>query len=200
MSVFCSFVADHLYPLTRVTSQHFFRPRRITVVLAKGNHRFSGETDDYPPDIGRHSKKASKEKKSSHKSRSTGVPLVTAAIPGELSPRDLLGTQPRSLPKPKGRAHSDSEDSDSDSSSSSSSESDDHGFKGKRGHTERKAERGRRREERREERRARKEERRAGREERRGKHGKVKQSAVAAEVPATRFRLVVCYWDGREVY
>lgn len=50
----------------------------MTVVLAKGNQRFSGESDDYPPDVARSSKskKSSKDKKSYSSSRS-----VTAAEP-----------------------------------------------------------------------------------------------------------------------
>jgi len=53
----------------------------MSVVLAKGSSRFSGETDDYPPDITRHTKKVSKEKKSHSSSRSVGAPLVTIAEP-----------------------------------------------------------------------------------------------------------------------
>jgi hypothetical protein len=44
----------------------------MTIVLAKGNYRFSGETDDYPPDVTRRTKKASKEKKS----RQAPVPSI----------------------------------------------------------------------------------------------------------------------------
>lgn len=56
----------------------------MTVVLAKGNQRFSGESDDYPPDVSRSSKskKSSKEKKSHSSSRS-----VTAT---ESYPRGML--------------------------------------------------------------------------------------------------------------
>lgn len=51
----------------------------MSVVLAMGRHRFSGETDDYPPDsVIRHTKK---EKKSHSNSRSVEPPLVTAAEP-----------------------------------------------------------------------------------------------------------------------
>lgn len=204
-SVFYSFVVDHLI-LTRITSQYFFRPRRMTVVLAKGSDRFSGESDDYPPDIGRHSKKEKKEKKSSHhnKTRSTHLPTPTQPYPpgsllgGLLNPvhravhettmavataphQLLLGTEPGG-PSPRSRAQDDSDDSDS---SSSSSESDDRGSKRR----ERKIERERRRQE-----------RRARREERRGTHGKTNQVAVGTTFP-NKFRLVVCYWDGqREVY
>ena len=209
-----SFVADHLY-LTSVTLQYFFHPRRISVVLAKGDQRFSGETDDYPPDISHHPKKASKQKKSSHKTRSADFPLATVAEPypkgsivGDLfnplhkaihdttmavatTPQQiLLGSQPRSLKKPKSKVRRDSDDSDSSSSSSSSS-SESGDYSHKHGKTlVKKAERERRRKERKER-----------REERRAKHGKVKQSVVAAEFPSTRFRLVVCCWDGQqEVY
>lgn len=53
----------------------------MSVVLARGNHRFSGETDDYPPDVTRRTKKVHKEKKSHTKSRSVDAPLVTVAEP-----------------------------------------------------------------------------------------------------------------------
>jgi len=54
----------------------------MSVVLARGSQRFSGETDDYPPDISRRTKKASKEKKKTHSSsRSVDRPLVTVAEP-----------------------------------------------------------------------------------------------------------------------
>ena len=53
----------------------------MTIVLARGNYRFSGETDDYPPDVTRHTKKVSKEKKSHSSSRSVDGPLVTIAEP-----------------------------------------------------------------------------------------------------------------------
>jgi hypothetical protein len=233
-----SFMEDHLI-LTCVAPQYFFHPRRMSVVLAMGNHRFSGETDDYPPDLRRGSKKASKEKKSSqYKTRSTDAPLVRAAEPyprgsllgGLLNPihktlndvamaphQVLLGTQPRGVPGQRGRGRSDPEDSDSSSSSSSSSsESDDrrrgHGrnFGAGRGRLledrmailgnrrgDRRGDRRARKEERREDRRARREDRK---EDRKSKHGKGKDSAATPEFPSTRFRLVVCYWDGQEVY
>jgi len=35
-------------------NNQFFHPRRMSVVLAHGRKRYSGLTDDYPPDIGRH--------------------------------------------------------------------------------------------------------------------------------------------------
>ena len=256
MSVFLSSVTDHLV-LTSTTPQYFFRPRRMSVVLAKGEQRFSGETDDYPPDINRKVKKASKEKKkekkkSSHTTRSSDVPLVNLAEPypqgsilgGLLNPVHkvlydahksvtdatlavatapsdlLLGTRSGVPQKPKSKARSDSEDSDS-SSSSSSSDTDDRRHGRKRGDNfDRFGGRGRlddiraRREERLEEmregRKERMEERREGRKERReerkekkGKHGGVHQSDGTTGVPlsGTKFRLVVCYWDGqREVY
>ena len=55
----------------------------MSVVLARGSQRFSGETDDYPPDVTRRTKRASKEKKKkTHCSpRSVDRPLVTAAEP-----------------------------------------------------------------------------------------------------------------------
>ena len=53
----------------------------MSVVLARGNQRFSGETDDYPPDVTRRTKKSSKEKKSYSSSRSVDAPLVTVAEP-----------------------------------------------------------------------------------------------------------------------
>ena len=233
------FVADHLI-LTCLTSQYFFHPRRISVVLAKGKDRFSGETDDYPPDVSRHSKKEKKKKSSHPKTRSADT-LVTAARPypsgsllGDLlnplheaihttvtAPQKiLLGAQPRGLPRQRSRARSDSDDSDS--SSSSSSESDDDRYKrggrdfdrwGDRGRGNRieeiRAQREGRLEERRDRREGRKEDRRARKEDRKeerrarkeAKHGKVKQytsEAVGVEIPSTRFRLVVCYWDGQE--
>jgi len=121
----------------------------MSVVLAKGGDRYSGETDDYPPDVIRYTK-GSKEKKShSHrKSRSVEPPLVTAARPyprgsllGDLlnplhqaihdtsmavsrAPGDILtGTQSRGFSgqgqSSRGRRPSYSE-SDSDDSSSDS--------------------------------------------------------------------------------
>lgn len=51
------------------------------MVLAKGSHRFSGETDDYPPDVTRRTKKVFKERKSHCSSRSVDTPLVTVAEP-----------------------------------------------------------------------------------------------------------------------
>ena len=53
----------------------------MSVVLARGDRRFSGETDDYPPDITRHTKKSSKEKKSYSSSRSVDGPSTTIAEP-----------------------------------------------------------------------------------------------------------------------
>ena len=55
----------------------------MSVVLARGSQRFSGETDDYPPDVTRRTKRTSKEKKKkAHgSSRSVDRPLVTAAEP-----------------------------------------------------------------------------------------------------------------------
>jgi len=55
----------------------------MSVVLAKGSQRFSGETDDYPPDVTRRTKRAPKEKKKkTHcSSRSVDRPLVTVAEP-----------------------------------------------------------------------------------------------------------------------
>ena len=55
----------------------------MSVVLARGSERFSGETDDYPPDVTRRTKRASKEKKKkTHgSSRSVDRPLVTVAEP-----------------------------------------------------------------------------------------------------------------------
>ena len=124
----------------------------MSVVLAKGSHRFTGEFDNYPPDINGHAKKTYKEKKGSHKTRSANVSSVTAAEPypkgslvgNVLNPlhktihdttmavatapnQILLGTQSssRSIKKSKGKKYSGSEsESDSSSSSSSSSESD----------------------------------------------------------------------------
>lgn len=186
----------------------------MSVVLAKGNDRFSGETDDYPPDVGRRSKKASKEKKkkgSRYQTRSTGAPSAAepysrGSLLGELlnpihkviydvsmAPQQLLlGTQPRGLQNSRSRRDSDSDDSDS--SSSSSSESDDHRYKRQGGLAGIRAERERRMQGRR----AKKEERR----DRKGKrHGKGKESVITPDFPSTKFRLVVCYWDGQqEVY
>lgn len=199
-------------------NHYFFHPRRMSVVLAKGGHRFSGETDDPPPDVGRHTKKASKEKKSQHGTRSADVPLVTVAEPyprGSLiggllnpvhkaihetsvaivrAPNDLLyGVQRGDASRSRGR------DSDSDDSTSSSDSDDRRARHGKRP-KERRAERGYRREERRDEREARKEERRRRREQKYGK-APVKESVVDIQVPSGRFRLVLCYWDGqREVF
>jgi len=51
------------------------------VVLANGSHRFSGETDDYPPDVTRRITKVPKERKSHSSSRSVDSPLVTVAEP-----------------------------------------------------------------------------------------------------------------------
>jgi hypothetical protein len=53
----------------------------MSIVLARGSHRFSGETDDYPPDVTRRTKKVFKEKKSHRSSRSIDRPLVTVAEP-----------------------------------------------------------------------------------------------------------------------
>jgi len=55
----------------------------MSIVLARGSQRFSGETDDYPPDVTRRTKRASKEKKKkTHcSSRSVDRPLVTVAEP-----------------------------------------------------------------------------------------------------------------------
>ena len=55
----------------------------MSVVLARGSLRFSGETDGYPPDVTRRTKRASKEKKKkTHgSSRSVDRPLVTVAEP-----------------------------------------------------------------------------------------------------------------------
>jgi len=52
----------------------------MSIVLARGSRRFSGETDDYPPDVTR-TKKVFKEKKCHTKSRSVDRPLVTVAEP-----------------------------------------------------------------------------------------------------------------------
>lgn len=203
-------------------NHYFFRPRRMSVVLARGTHRFSGETDDYPPDVSGHTKKSSKEKKDkkdkkSHRTRSAGVPLVTAAEPyprgsliGDLlnplhkaihdttmavatAPTDALYGTRRGVyttPSHKSNKHSDSDDSDS-SSSSSSSECDDFMSRREKMVAERRAGRG-----------YRMEERRVRREERKErKHGKVKVKENVVEVPSGRFRLVLCYWDGqREVF
>lgn len=193
-------------------NHYFFRPRRMTVVLARGRERFSGESDDYPPDVavGR-SKKSSKEKKSSHhKTRSADLPLVTAAEPyprGSLiggllnpihkaihettrtvvtAPTDVLCGTKRGV-YPTARSCHGSDDSDS----SSSSDSDDFRSHHKRKAADRRADRERRREERRA--------RRVGRNG--GKHGKVAETTLAVEVPSGKFRLVLCYWDGQqEVY
>lgn len=185
----------------------------MTVILAKGTSRFSGESDDYPPDVFAHkksskNKKDKKDKKSHNKTRSADVPLVTAAEPyprgsligGLLNPlhkaihdttmtiamaphEALYGA--RQTPG-RVKRHS---DSDSDSSSSDSDSDSDCRSKHKRGVAGRRADR----EYRREERRARREVRREG------KHGKVKESIV--EVPSGMFRLVICYWDGqREIF
>ncbi|KAF9653738.1 hypothetical protein BDM02DRAFT_1673500 [Thelephora ganbajun] len=62
-------------------NHYFFHPRRMSVILAKGSRRFSGESDDYPPDVTRRTKKVFKEKKSHYSSRSVDGPLVTAAEP-----------------------------------------------------------------------------------------------------------------------
>ena len=195
--------------------QYFFHPRRMSVVLARGSHRFSGETDDYPPDMNHHTKKSFKEKKSHQKTRAADIPLVTAAEPyprGSLiggllnplhqaihetstaitrAPNDLLyGVRPGLSLQPS-RALRDS-DSDSDSSSDSDNFRSGH----RRNARERRGERGARRDEKRAEREARKEERRR---ERDRKHGRVTETVV--EVPAGKFRLVICYWDGqREEY
>lgn len=191
-------------------NHYFFRPRRMTVILAKGTHRFSGEADDYPPDVGGRSKKDKK----SHKTHHTGVPPVTAAEPyphgsllgGLLNPMHrtlndvatarreafndvatarreaFYGVSQQSGHKAKYKKHSGS-DSDS-SSSSSSSGSDYYGTRHRGKHAGK--------EYRKEERKARKEARKAK------KYGKVMGSYT--EIPSGRFRLVLCYWDGlREV-
>lgn len=123
----------------------------MVVILAKGNYRFSGESDDYPPDITRHTKKASKEKKFHSSSRSVGTPLVTVAEPypkGSLlgpllnplhkaihettvgiarAPGDLLyGTRPGEKVSKSSRSLRDSdEESDSEEYTDSEEESDD---------------------------------------------------------------------------
>ena len=53
----------------------------MSVVLARGSSRFSGETDDYPPDITRHTKKTRKEKKSYSSSRSIDGPTIAEPYP-----------------------------------------------------------------------------------------------------------------------
>lgn len=184
----------------------------MTVILAKGTSRFSGESDDYPPDVFAHKKsskdkKDKKDKKSHNKTRSTDAPLVTAAEPyprgsligNLLNPlhRTIHDTSMAIAMAPHealygarqgpGRVKRHS-DSDSDSSSSSSSSGSDYRSRRRRGLAgiaERRAGREYRREERRARREARKE----------GKHGKVKESII--EVPSGKFRLVICYWDGQ---
>lgn len=190
-------------------NHYFFRPRRMTVILAKGTSRFSGESDDYPPDVFAHKKsskdkKDKKDRKSHNKTRSTDAPLVTAAEPyprgsligGLLNPlhRTIHDTSMAIAMAPHealygvrqkpghAKRHS---DSDSDSSSSSSDSDSDYRSKHKQKRAGRRADR----EYRREERRARREARREG------KHGKVKESVI--EVPSGKFRLVICYWDGQ---
>ena len=245
----------------------------MSVVLAKGSSRFSGESDDYPPDIPRHTKKVSKEKKSHYSSRSADAPLVTIAEPypkGSLlapllnplhkavydttvavarAPGDLMyGITPGQKvdPSKSSRSLRDS-DEDSDSEEYTESEEEDEDDEPIRAHghgalhalaaarkaekealrgarkAEREALRGARRAERealrgarkaeREARKDRKSEREkyvqgvyygnwdAGKEKPEGskKYKKEKESGV--DVPAGRFRLVMCYWDGqREVY
>jgi len=145
-------------------NQYFFQPRRMSVVLALGNQRYSGETEDVPPDLHIH-----------HQSS------------GHFDNR-----------KPSGSDSSSSSDSDSDHKRSG------HGVVGVLG-------------QRREDRRARREDRRQRRRERHGhgvtgsgqhssshKHSsghKHEENVPQVFVSDTKFRLVICFWDGsREIY
>lgn len=125
----------------------------MSVVLARGSHRFSGETDDHPPDVTRRTKK---EKKSHSSSRSVDGPTIAEPYPkGSLlapllnpvhkalfdttvavarAPGDLLyGIMPgervglsNPSPKSKSRALRDSdEESDSEEYTDSEEESED---------------------------------------------------------------------------